>query len=111
MNKLLSISALIASIAAITATIAFTSFGIYDRYTAHTKQKEALFNSYFNVCASEVDRERLRQGFTQGRLLELRRACNVAAKAFVDDKADYTVLGRSWTFDKEAQMYVETFSN
>lgn len=103
MNKLLSISALIAS-------IVFTTFGTYDRYTAHTKQKEALFNSYFNVCASEVDRERLRQGFTQGRLLELRRVCNVAAEAFVDDKADYTVLGRSWTFDKEAQMYVEEFS-
>ena len=102
MNKLLSISALIAG-------IAFTSFGTYDRYTAHTKQKEALFNSYFNVCANEVDRERLRQGFTQGRLLELRRACNVAAEAFVNDKADYTVLGRSWTFDKEAQMYVEVF--
>lgn len=104
MNKLLSISALIAA-------LAFTSFGTYDRYTAHTKQKEALFNSYFNTCANEVDRERLRQGFTQGRLLELRRACNIAAEAFVNDKADYTVLGRSWTFDKEAQMYVEVFSN
>lgn len=102
MNKLLSISALIAS-------IAFTSFGTYDRYTAHTKQKEALFNSYFNVCASEVDKARLQQGFTQGRLLELRRACNVAAEAFANDKADYTVLGRIWTFDKEAQMYVEIF--
>ena len=102
MNKLLSASALIAA-------LTFTSFGTYDRYTAHTKQKEALFNSYFNVCVNEVDRERLRQSFTQGRLLELRRACNVAAKAFADDKADYTVLGRSWTFDKEAQMYVETF--
>ena len=102
MNKLLSISALITS-------LAFTTFGTYDRYTAHTKQKEALFNSYFNVCASEVDRERLRQSFTQGRLLELRRACNVAAEAFVNDKVDYTVLGRNWTFDKEAQMYVETF--
>lgn len=102
MNKLLSISALI-------ATVAFTSFGTYDRYTAHTKQKEALFNSYFNVCTAEVDKARLQQGFTQGRLLELRRACNVVAEAFVDDKADYTVLGRSWTFDKEAQMYVETF--
>lgn len=102
MNKLLSISALIAS-------LAFISFGTYDRYTAHAKQKEALFNSYFNVCASEVDKARLQQGFTQGRLLELRRACHVAAEAFVDDKADYTVLGRSWTFDKEAQMYVETF--
>ena len=102
MNKFLPISTLIAA-------VAFTSFGTYDRYTAHAKQKEALFNSYFNTCANEVDRERLRQGFTQGRLLELRRACNVAAEAFVDDKADYTVLGRSWTFDKEAQMYVETF--
>lgn len=102
MNKLLSISALIAS-------VAFTSFGTYDRYTAHTKQKEALFNSYFNVCAQEVDRERLRQGFTQGRLLELRRACNVATEAFVNGKADYTVLGRSWVFDKEAQIYVEVF--
>ena len=103
MNKLLSISALLAA-------VAFTSFGTYDRYVAHTKQKEALFNSYFNTCANEVDRERLRQGFTQGRLLELRRACNVAAEAFANDKADYTVLGRSWTFDKEAQMYVETFN-
>lgn len=102
MNKLLSISALIAS-------IAFTSFGTYDRYTANTKQKEALFNSYFNVCAAEVDKARLQQSFTQGRLMELRRACNIAAKAFADDKADYTVLGRSWTFDKEAQMYVEVF--
>lgn len=102
MNKLLSISALIAS-------IAFTSFGTYDRYTAHTKQKEALFNSHFNVCAAEVDKARLQQGFTQGRLLELRRACGVGAKAFANDKADYTVLGRSWTFDKEAQIYVEAF--
>lgn len=102
MNKLLSISALMTS-------LAFTSFGTYDRYTAHTRQKEALFNSYFNVCANEVDKARLQQGFTQGRLLELRRACNVAAKAFVNDKAEYTVLGRSWAFDKEAQMYVETF--
>lgn len=102
MNKLLSISALITS-------IAFTGFGTYDRYTEHTKQKEALFNSYFNVCASEVDKARLQQGFTQGRLLELRRACNVAGEAFANDKADYTVLGRSWTFDKEAQMYLEVF--
>lgn len=102
MNKLLSISALIIA-------VAFTSFGTYDRYAAHTKQKEALFNSYFDVCAAEVDRERLRQSFTQGRLLELRGACNVAAKAFADDKADYTVLGRSWKFDKDAQMYVEVF--
>lgn len=109
MNKLLSISALIATSAVVTASLAFTSFGTYDRYTAHTKQKEALFNSYFNVCANEVDQARLQQGFTQGRLLELRRACNVAAEAFVNDKADYTVLGRSWAFDKEAQMYVETF--
>lgn len=102
MNKLLSISALLAA-------TSFAAFGTYDRYTAHTKQKEALFNSYFNVCASEVDKARLQQGFTQGRLLELRRACNVAAEAFANDKADYTVLGRSWTFDKEAQMYVEVF--
>lgn len=102
MNKLLSVSALIAS-------LAFTSFGTYDRYTAHTKQKEALFNSYFNVCASEVDKASLSGRFSADELLELRKACGVGAKAFADDKADYTVLGRSWTFDKEAQMYVEVF--
>ena len=102
MNKLLSISALIAS-------LAFTSFGTYDRYTAHTKQKEALFNSYFNVCASEVDKANAYPGFTPERYLELRKACGVGAKAFADDKADYTVLGRSWTFDKQAQMYLEEF--
>lgn len=109
MNKLLSISALIASCAVATASIALTSFGTYDRYTAHTKQKEALFNSYFNVCASEVDKASLSGRFSSEELSELRKACGVGAKAFANDKADYTVLGRSWTFDKEAQMYVETF--
>lgn len=102
MNKLLSISALIAS-------IAFTSFGTYDRYTAHTKQKEILFNSYFNVCAAEVERKGYNGGYPEREILELRKACGLGAHAFVDDKADYTVMGRSWTFDKEAQMYVETF--
>lgn len=102
MSKLLSISALIAS-------LAFTSFGTYDRYTTHTKQKEALFNSYFDVCASEVDKASLSGRYAMSELLELRKACGVGAKAFANDKADYTVLGRSWTFDKEAQMYVETF--
>lgn len=102
MNKLLSISVLIAS-------LAFTSFGTYDRYTAHTKQKEALFNSYFNVCASEVERASLSGRYAPSELLELRKACGVGAHAFANDKADYTVLGRSWTFDKEAHMYVETF--
>lgn len=102
MNKLLSISALIAS-------IAFTSFGTYDRYTVHIKQKEALFNSYFNVCASEVERKGYNGGYPEREILELRKACGVGAHAFANDKADYTVLGRSWTFDKEAQMYVETF--
>ena len=102
MNKLLSISALIAS-------LAFTSFGTYDRYTAHTKQKEALFNSYFNTCANEVERASLSGRYAPPELLELRKACGVGAKAFANDKADYTVLGRSWTFDKESQMYVEEF--
>lgn len=102
MNKFLSISALIAS-------IAFISFGTYDRYTVHTKQKEALFNSYFNVCASEVDKANAYPGFTPERYLELRKACGVAGMAYASGKADYTVLGRSWTFDKEAQMYVEVF--
>lgn len=102
MNKLLSISALIAS-------LAFTSFGTYDRYTTHTKQKEALFNSYFNVCAAEVERKGYNGGYPEREILELRKACGVGAQAFANDKADYTVLGRSWTFDKEAQIYVETF--
>lgn len=68
MNKLLSISALIAS-------LAFTSFGTYDRYTAHTKQKEALFNSYFNVCAQEVERKGYNGGYPEREILELRKAC------------------------------------
>jgi hypothetical protein len=109
MNKLLSISALIAACAVATASIAFTSFGTYDRYKAHTKQKEALFNSYFNVCVSEVERKGYDGGYPEREILELRKACGVGAKAFADNKADYTALGRSWTFDKEAQMYVETF--
>lgn len=100
MNKLLSISALIAS-------LAFTSFGTHDRYTAHTKQKEALFNSYFNVCAQEVERASLSGRYDPSELLGLRKACGIGAYAFAANKADYTVLGRSWTFDKEAQMYVE----
>lgn len=103
MNNLLSISALIAS-------LAFTSFGTYDRYTTHTKQKESLFNSYFNVCASEVERKGYNGGYPEREILELRKACGVAAHAFAADKADYTVLGRSWRFDKEAQMYVEVFN-
>lgn len=102
MNKLLSISALLAA-------TSFTAFGTYDRYTAHTKQKEALFNSYFNVCAQEVERASLSGRYASSEILELRKACGVGAKAFADDKADYTVLGRSWTFDKESQMYVEVF--
>jgi hypothetical protein len=102
LNKLLSISALLAA-------TSFTAFGTYDRYTAHTKQKEALFNSYFNVCAQEVERASLSGRYASSEILELRKACGVGAKAFADDKADYTVLGRSWTFDKESQMYVEVF--
>lgn len=89
MNKLLSISVLITS-------LAFTSFGTYDRYTAHTKQKEALFNSYFNVCAAEVERKGYNGGYPESLVLELRKACGVAAHAFAANKADYTVLGRSW---------------
>lgn len=68
-----------------------------------------MFNSYFNVCASEVERKGYNGGYPEREILELRKACGVGAKAFADDKADYKVLGRSWTFDKEAQMYVETF--
>ena len=109
MNRLLSTSLLIAACAVATASIAFTSFGTYDRYTAHTKQKEALFNSYFNVCASEVERKGYNGGYPEREILELRKACGVGAHSFADDKADYTVLGRSWTFDKEAQMYMEVF--
>ena len=70
-----------------------------------------MFNSYFNVCAQEVERKGYNGGYPEREILELRKACGVGAKAFAEDKADYTVLGRSWTFDKEAQMYVEVFSN
>lgn len=107
MNKLLSVSVLIVACAVTTASIAFTSFGVYDRYTAHAKQKERVFNWFFNQCAQEVDRERLRQSFTQGRLFELRRACNVAAKAYSNGKEDYTVFDKQYTFDEEIQQYVE----